>query len=198
MKERIILEVMDYIRLIALVVIVTTVLNTLIFTFSTVQQSSMEQTLHDGDVLVIEKVSYLLSDPQVGDIVVFVEDEAVVANYLVRLKVLYQDILAKFTREPARIRLVKRIIGTPGDVVSIVDGDVYINGEVLHESYVADSTDEKLVDYPLTVPEGAYFVMGDNRRVSKDSRHFGTVEAAHIEGRAIFRLSPLTLIGPVK
>ena len=198
MKERVILEVMDYLRLIVMVVVITTVLNTLLFTFSTVQQSSMENTLHQGDVLVIEKIGYLFGQPQAGDIIVFVEDEAVVDNYLVRLKVLFQDIQAKFTRDPMRIRLVKRVIGLPGDVIDINGGDVYVNGQVLNEPYVENPTVEKVVEYPYTVPDGYYFVMGDHRNVSKDSRHFGAVPKENIEGKAIFRLSPLKVIGRVR
>ncbi len=191
MREKIILEVMDYIRLIALVVLVTTLMNTLLFTFSTVQQTSMEHTLHEGDVLVIEKVSYLLDDPDSGDIIVFVEDEAVSSNYFKRLQVLFGDVIGKFTHTSLRTRLVKRVIGVPGDVIDIHDGDVYVNGELLDEPYVTDLTFERVEEYPLVVEEGYYFVMGDNRDVSKDSRHFGTIPKENIEGKAIIRLLPV-------
>lgn len=198
MKKRIILEMMDYIRLIVIVVVITTLLNTLLFTFSTVQQSSMEHTLHENDVLIIEKVSYLFSSPQKEDIIVFVEEEAVAASYLKKLTVLFQDIGGKFLRQPVRTRLVKRVIGVPGDTIMIMDGHVYVNDLQLEEAYVEDPTYVKVIDYPITVPDGFYFVLGDNRDVSKDSRHFGLIEETHIEGKAIFRLAPFSKIGLIE
>lgn len=198
MRERIILEVMDYLKLIVTVVVITTMLNTLLFTFSTVQQSSMEHTLHEGDVLIIDKLSYLLSSPKAGDILVFVEDEAVTAHYLKRLQVLYQDIIAKFSGNPVRTRLVKRVIGVPGDVIVIEDGKLFVNDVLQEEAYVEDQTFAKVIEYPIEVPEDHYFVLGDNRDVSKDSRHFGLVSENSIEGKAFFRLSPLTVFGTIE
>ena len=198
MGERFILEVLEYLRLIVLVVVLTTLLNTLVFTFSTVQQSSMEHTLHSDDILVIEKVTYLAGRPGRGDIVVFVEDVAVASNYLTKLRVLYEDTLAKVTRSAVHQRLVKRVIGIPGDEIIIEGGRVYVNGDLLEEAYTEDITLERTTEYPLIVESGQYFVMGDNRDVSRDSRHFGTVPAENIEGRAVFRLFPFQAFGWVE
>ncbi len=198
MKERILIEIMDYIKLIVIVMIITTLMNTLLFTFSTVQQSSMEHTLHENDVLIIEKISYYFDTPKFGDIVVFVEDEAVTESYFKRISVLYQDIISKFTRENLRTRLVKRVIGVPGDEINIEDGRVMVNGEVIDEPYIEDLTFAKVLDYPVVVPEGYYFLLGDNRDVSRDSRHFGVIAEAHIEGKAVFRLSPFSQIGTIE
>lgn len=198
MKERILLEIIDYIRLILIVMVITTLLNTLLFTFSTVQQRSMEHTLHEGDVLIIEKLSYTIGSPGFGDIVVFVEDEAVAASYFKKLLVLFEDIGSKFRPVSARTRLVKRVIGVPGDEVVVEEGRVWVNGVVLEEAYVEDPTYAKTVEYPITVPDGHYFVLGDNRDVSKDSRHFGLIAEAHIEGKALFRLAPFGKFGFVE
>ncbi len=198
MKKRIILEIMDYLRLIVTVVVITTLLNTLLFTFSTVQQSSMEHTLHENDVLIIEKTTYLFGSPKSGDIIVFVEDEPVAKSYFKKLAVLFQDIGGKFTRNPVRTRLVKRVIGVPGDVIVIKDGQVTVNDLILDEAYVEDATYVKVIEYPVTVPEGQFFVLGDNRDVSKDSRHFGLIEETHIEGKVIFRLAPFNVFGMVE
>jgi len=125
MKNKIVTEILDYLKLLFFVLVITTVLNTLVFTFSTVKQSSMETTLMENDVLVIEKLTMIFEAPKQGDIVVFVENEYVTDGYLMKIKVLYEDMLAKFTGKSKRMRLVKRVIGTPGDLVDIKDGYVY-------------------------------------------------------------------------
>lgn len=195
MKKKIVSEVLDYIKLIAIVLTITTLLNTLVFTFSTVKQSSMESTLIEGDILIVEKLSILFKAPDRGDIVVFVEDEAVAKNYLTKVRVLFNDMANKISRKPQRERLVKRVIGLPGDVINIDDGNVYVNGAKLNEDYVEDLTFAKVLEYPYTVRENHYFVLGDNRDVSKDSRHFGDIPLENFEGLAVFRISPLPHFG---
>lgn len=197
MKDKIINEIIDYSKLIAIVIVITTLLNTLIFTFSTVKQSSMEHTLNENDVLIIEKLSYQFAKPSQGDIVVFVEKEAVSESFFTKVSVLYEDMFGKIVGEVPRPRLVKRIIGLPGDIINIEDGHVYVNEVKLEETYVEDLTFAKVLDYPHTVAEGHYFVLGDNRDVSKDSRHFGDVPIVNIEGKAVFRLSPFSVFGLV-
>lgn len=138
-----------------------------------VEGRSMEPTLHDRDRLIVEKLSYRFGDPQRGDIVVL-----------------------QSPLEPGR-RLIKRIVGLPGDQVSISMGRVWVNGQALEEPY----TDVAVSGFmaPLRVPEGTYFVMGDNRHPlgSQDSRRFGVVSRDALEGRAIFRFWPLTDLGLV-
>ena len=197
MKEKWLKEIVEYIKLLAIVLVITSLLNTMVFTFSTVQQSSMEHTLMEDDVLIIEKVSMLYDPPAFGDIVVFVEDEDVASSFFKKLGVLYQDMFGKITGNTYRTRLVKRIIGVPGDVINIVDGRVYVNDQLLEEAYVEDLTFAKVIEYPVTVPEGHYFVMGDNRDVSRDSRHFGMIAFDHIEGKAFLRLAPLNKFGKI-
>lgn len=197
MKEKWLKEIAEYIKLLAIVLVITSLLNTMVFTFSTVQQSSMEHTLMEDDVLIIEKVSMLYDPPAFGDIVVFVEDEDVASSFFKKLGVLYQDMFGKITGNTYRTRLVKRIIGVPGDVINIVDGRVYVNDQLLEEAYVEDLTFAKVIEYPVTVPEGHYFVMGDNRDVSRDSRHFGMIAFDHIEGKAFLRLAPLNKFGKI-
>lgn len=142
----------------------------------TVKGSSMEPTLENQDRLVISNLFYT---PETGDIVVLSDktglDEA----------------------------LIKRIIALPGQTVDINEnGEVLVDGKVLSEPYIAELIDEGHLgnmDYPLTVPEGTVFVMGDNRNHSTDSRFLevGFVEEGEILGRVIFRLLPLDKIGTV-
>ncbi len=85
---------------------------------------------------------------------------------------------------------VKRVIGTPGDTVEIIDGDVFVNGEALDEPYVTNK--DSFTMAPRKVPEGAFFVLGDNRRASDDSRKWGFVPQENIIGMAWVTYWPLT------
>lgn len=124
---------------------------------------SMEPNLHTDMRLVVEKISYRLHAPERGDIVVL------------RL-------------EPGEELLIKRVIGLPGDEVSVHDGQVYINGQPLDEPYLDQETRGNLA--PRVVPPLHVFVMGDNRRASNDSRSFGPVHLDNIVGRAWFSYWP--------
>ena len=77
---------------------------------------------------------------------------------------------------------MKRVIGLPGDEINLVNGEVFVNGE--HMDYVDEYTAKHVYDYPQIVPEGELFVLGDNRRVSNDSRSFGFVPETDVVGRA--------------
>jgi len=132
---------------------------------SVVRGHSMEPSLHDGDRLVVDRVSYNLVDAQRGDVVVL-----------------------RYPRNPA-VDFVKRIIGLPGDRVALRDGQVLLNGApiVLQFDWVADHQDMAEV----AVPDGNYFVLGDNRPISCDSREFGLVAQELLKGRVRARFWPL-------
>ncbi|MFB9324554.1 signal peptidase I [Paenibacillus aurantiacus] len=131
---------------------------------------SMQGTLYEGQRLIEDKVSYRLDAPERGDIVIINGPE-------------YE------------LRLVKRLIGLPGDVIDIREGQLYINGEPQEEKYVKGSTYAGSLSMPYTVPEGHVFVMGDNREHSTDSRDLGPIALSSLEGKAIFRLWPLNVFG---
>jgi signal peptidase I len=129
---------------------------------------SMMPTLQVGDRLIMEKVSYLVHDPQRGDIIVFKAPPALTA----------QNIHDDFT---------KRIIGLPGDVVAVKDGQVWVNGRAIAEPYL-----QSLPTYnygPVTIPAGQYFVLGDNRNHSYDSHFWGFVPRRSLIGRVVVRLA---------
>ena len=146
----------------------------LVFTFVVrligVDGHSMVPTLQDGDRLLVLN-SALYHDYQYGDVVVLRKEA--------------------FLQEP----IVKRVIATGGQTVDIDFGSgvVYVDGEALREDYVNDLTFlEEGTEFPLTVPEGSIFVMGDNRNHSNDSRdsRLGTVDARYVIGRAVFLAFP--------
>ncbi len=135
---------------------------------------SMYGTLHDNDLLVASKLSYKLHAPQRGDIIVF-----------------------KPPNEDTR-DFIKRVIAVPGDRLRIVQGVVYINGEVLQERYLPEKWTTNN-SWPsdgrdAIVPADHYFVMGDNRNHSSDSRTFGFIEMESILGKAEVRIWPLNEI----
>jgi len=143
------------------------------FVFRTIQVYgiSMQSTLHEGDRLILLSALY---EPDYEDIVVVTQ---VVSN---------ED-----------YPLIKRVIGLPGDEIDIdfQAGIVYRNGEVLDEPYINEPTHlYEGVNFPVTVPEGCVFVMGDNRNYSKDSRNpdVGMIDKKYLLGKVIFRIWPLS------
>lgn len=147
---------------------------------TSVNGSSMYPTLEDGDQLIVEKFSYRFRRPKRFDIIVFNEMEA-------------------GKKEP--VHYIKRIIGLPGETVQIIDGKVYIDGEELEESYGYYSNQEKMEGYdvsePMVIGEDEYFVLGDNRNDSLDSRKIGCKKKQDIIGRAVFRIYPFKKFGGI-
>jgi len=124
-----------------------------------VDGSSMVPTLNDGQFVMVNRLVYKYSDPDHGDVVVF-----------------------HYPRDPEQ-EYIKRIIGLPGDTVTIDNGYVYLNGQQLNEPYIAAST---RTTGEWQVPGGHLFVLGDNRNNSQDSRNFGFVSMENVIGKAIF------------
>ena len=143
-----------------------------------VQGSSMEATLSNGDQLIVDKISYRFQDPKRYDIIVF-----------------------PFRYENNTF-YIKRIIGLPGETIQIDgEGNIWVNGEILEESYGREIIrDPGLAAEPITLGEDEYFVMGDNRNNSSDSRveAVGNIHRNEIIGRAFIRIWPLSKFGILK
>ena len=135
----------------------------------TVRQTSMLETLHNGDVVVVSRMYSMHKDFQRGDIIVF---------YL------------RDKKDGEGEYLVKRIIGLPGETVEIHNGVVYINGHVIKEPYVVHKDSSNFG--PYTVPPGKLFVLGDNRPASRDSRFFGAIDESSVVGRVVLRIYPFS------
>ena len=141
-----------------------------------IPSDSMLPTLEKGDRLVVEKISDRFHLPTTGDIIVFEPPE--------KLQVL------GYAKDQA---FIKRVIGEPGQIVAIANHQVYLNGEPLKENYIAEPPAYQWG--AMQVPEGEFFVMGDNRNDSNDSHVWGFLPRKNIIGRARFRFWPLNRIG---
>lgn len=149
-----------------------------------VSGESMENTLKDKDVLLVEKVSYRLDDPERFDMIVFYH--------------FWDNNNPDKKDKDAYEFYVKRVIGLPGETVQIKDGTIYINGEALEEHYGKDViAEEGRASEEITLGEDEYFVLGDNREVSIDSRseEVGNVKKDWILGQVCARVYPFDKIG---
>lgn len=160
-----------------------------VMTLTKVYQWSMYDTLSEGDLLLTEKLSYRFTQPKRGDVIILLaqKEKGIKGS---RVGILFEDYKKELTGEEARTRYVKRLIGLPGDVITISNGDVFINGEKIEEDYVTGETKPRKLAETIMVPEGYVFVMGDNREKSLDSRYFGCMPIENIESRVMWRISP--------
>ena len=159
------------------VIAITYLIITFVGQRNKVDGHSMEPALSDGDNLIVDKISYRFRDPERYDVIVFPYQHAENTYY------------------------IKRIIGLPGETVQVKDGAVYINGELLDENYGAEPMNNAgIAAEPITLGEDEYFVLGDNRNHSSDSREpsVGVLTRSQLIGRAWVRIYPFNKIGVVK
>ncbi len=177
-------ELWEWVKALVIAVVLAAVIRYFFFAPIVVDGLSMAPTLQDQDRMIVNKFSYTVGEPKRFDIIVF--------------------------HAPENKDYIKRVIGLPGDTIEYKDDVLYINGESYEEPYL-QLLKETTLDGPLTepftlkekigqetVPEGELFVMGDNRRYSKDSRHIGTVPMEEVLGRTSIVYWPMEDIGLVK
>lgn len=140
-----------------------------------VKETSMQPTLFENDYLLLNRQAYNFGEPERGDIIVFHTDLT--------------------TESGAEKMLVKRVIGLPGETITVSGGQVYVDGEVLEEDYIKDGYTDGFVEN-YVIPEGELYVMGDNRLVSIDSRteSVGSIAIDSVLGKAFIRLYPFNQI----
>lgn len=176
-KSDMVKETLSFILYIAIVFLVTYLVIHYVGQRTQVSGTSMEYTLSDGDNLIVDKITYRFRDPQRFDIIVF--------PFQYKENTYY----------------IKRIIGLPGETVQILDGDIYINGEILEENYGKETmvSSGRAVN-EIELGEDEYFVLGDNRNHSEDSRFedVGNIKRSDIIGRAFIRIWPFNRFGLLK
>lgn len=170
-------ELLGWLGYIVLIIGLTYLIITFIGQRTRVSGESMQTTLHDGDNLIVDKISYRFRDPKRYEIIVF--------PYAYEEKTYY----------------IKRIIGLPGEHVQVIDGYVYIDGEKLDEHYGKEvMNDPGIAQKEIVLGEDEYFVLGDNRNHSSDSRDpsVGILHRKDLIGRAWVRIWPLDRLGVVE
>ena len=172
-------EIAGWVLTLAFAALLALLINSFVFFFARVEGSSMLGTLKDGEVLFVWRAGYVFGQPQRGDIVICHYPKTKDGGYLDQKNTCY----------------VKRVIGLPGDTVSIRQGTVYINGEALKESYLETERIDSQSMEAVVLEEGEYFLMGDNRSDSTDSRRMGAVERGKILGKAVGVVYPFTEFG---
>jgi signal peptidase I len=139
-----------------------------------VEGTSMMPSLEDQERIFVNKFVYRLEPIERGDVVVF-----------------------RYPRDPSK-SFIKRVIGLAGDRVRINNGQVWVNGSRLNEDYVPRAYEDLRSYAEMVVPAGNYFVLGDHRSLSNDSRDFGPVEESYIYGKAVFGYWPMDKMGRVR
>lgn len=169
---------LDFLETIVVSLAIFAVVYIFLFQPHQVDGQSMMPNFKNGEYILTDKISYRIHPPARGDVVVF------------------------HSPQDEHVDFIKRIIGVPGDMIKVQGGYAYLNGQKLQEPYINNPGDVLpgrflREDTDIEVPPGQYFVMGDNRNHSSDSREWGFVTSAEIVGRAFFRYWPISEFGLV-
>ena len=183
-QENIKTFIFDWLEVLVHAIIAVVICFSFFFRIATIDGPSMENTLLNGERVIISNLFY---EPKVGDIVVISRNKE----------------NSVFTMNESNTPIIKRIIATEGQTVDIdfEQGVVYVDGIALDEPYTKTPTNRKWdIEFPVTVDEGCIFVLGDNRNDSLDSRdarigEYGMIDTRYILGHAVYRIFPLDKIG---
>ncbi len=206
-------EILEWVYCIIIAIILALLVRYFVGTPTIVQQPSMYPTLKQGQRLILNRmIRTTKTMPERGDIVTFEAPsksyvsviDANLENPVATYDYNINNVFSKFryyVLEIGKTSYIKRVIGLPGEHVTIENGKVYINGTELEESYLQENvttTSLEGVYTDITVPENCLFVMGDNRSQSTDSRRFGCIPLEKVESKVWIRFWPFDLFGKVE
>lgn len=160
---------LDTIKIFVLALIFVLPIRIFIFQPFIVQGVSMEPSLETGDYLIVDEITYRLREPQRGEMVVF-----------------------SYPKNPSQ-KYIKRIIGLPGETIEIKSGKIFVDGKLLNEDYLK-TKEFYFKDEKIKLKEQEYYVLGDNRDFSFDSRNFGPVSKKYIIGRALIKVFQIKIL----
>jgi signal peptidase I len=167
-------SVFEIAKIVIIALLIVLPLRAFVFQPFLVRGESMEPNFHNGDYLIVDELSYRFGEPGRGDVVVF-----------------------KYPQDTSQ-RYIKRLIGLPGDIVKIQEGMVFVSDSELNESVYLSTEVVTAGAVDIQLGENEYFVLGDNRQFSSDSRRWGVLPRDHIVGRALLRLFPPTALAKVE
>ena len=187
--------VTEYAGLAVIAVLLAFLIRTFVGLAFYIPSESMYPTLKINDRVVVSRLSYRLHDPHRGDIVVFDNPTVETKEPALPVRFVRSVLEVVGIHQSNDKNLIKRVVGLPGEELSIHDGKVYINGRALREPYLRPGVvtlgrDSTPTFGPITIPPKHLFMMGDNRPNSADSRYWGTLDEKKIVGRAVVRLWP--------
>ena len=196
-KKTVAREILEWVLTVVAAVLIALPIRAFAFELVRVDGRSMNSTLSDGEIMFVSKLDYAstwLSFPWQDDASKEKAPRITTGGDPKRFDVV-------ICRYPGRgdTNFVKRVVGLPGDTVELRQGYLYINGEKYDEPYIRDEyrSGSGSTYGPEVVPEGHFFVMGDHRSVSRDSRLMGCIKQSRIKGKAVFRYSPLSKFGRI-
>lgn len=170
-------SILEFVKTVAIIIIIAFFVRFYLVQPFVVEGQSMEPNFHNGEYLMVDKLSYRFREPKRGDVIVFHPPTQPNVNY------------------------IKRIIALPGESIEIKNGEIFVNGAKVEEDYIPQEEtlvrNSQAANLKQTMGQGEYFVLGDNRGHSSDSREWGSVPTANIIGRAWIILFPLGDMGLV-
>ena len=182
-KNTLLQEILSWVEVLAAAVVLAWLITSFIIVNATVPSGSMENTIHPGDRLFGLRLTYLFSEPKRGDIIVFKYpvNEALIS----RLSSVEGGKAFLKQNKIRHTNYIKRLIGLPGETVTIENGQVYINGDPLDEPYLKETWIEKNDGYTFQVPENCYLMMGDNRNNSSDARYWKNISQRYFDAAGV-------------
>lgn len=195
-------SIVTFLKVIVIALLINILIKGFFIRTYTVDSSSMFPTLNVNDKVLTEVITRYFRQPARGEVIVFVYPDSNLTSGVQQIRRTTVDYLGYVASnlmdlqwpKDDEIEYVKRVIGLPGDTIDISNNKLYVNGDEVDEPYLSPNmftnTTGSSLEFPFTVPEHQYFVMGDNRENSFDSRYWGTVPEENIIGRSVVVFYP--------